>query len=257
MSTLRIDREDAVAILTLNRPDKLNSLTAELLRELYAAVDALDADPSVRAAVLTGAGDRAFAAGADIASMSGMTPPQAKGFSELGHRVGAAIEQSRVPFIAAVNGFALGGGCELAMTCDVIYASDKAKLGQPEVNLGILPGFGGTQRLTRRVGVGRARQLCMSAEIIGAEEALRIGLVDAVAPHAELLPQARKLAGGDQARHPSGSGRPLADRQRARGDRLRRPLRDRRPARGDAGVPGKATPHLRRKVSVRGRRHPT
>ncbi len=194
MSTLRIDREDAVAILMLNRPDKLNSLTAELLSELSAAVDMLDADLSVRAAIVTGAGDRAFAAGADIASMADMTGPQAKRFSELGHRLGAAIEQSRLPFIAAVNGFALGGGCELAMTCDIVYASEKAKLGQPEVNLGILPGFGGTQRLTRRVGVGRARQLCMSGEIIGAEEALRIGLVDAVVPHPELMAAARKLA---------------------------------------------------------------
>jgi enoyl-CoA hydratase len=194
MSTLRIDREDAVAILTLNRPEKLNSLTAELLTELSSAVDSLDADRSVRAAILTGAGDKAFAAGADIASMAEMTSPQAKVFSDLGHRLGATIEQSRVPFVAAVNGFALGGGCELAMTCDVIYASDKAKLGQPEVNLGIPPGFGGSQRLTRRVGVGRARQLCMTGEIIGADESLRIGLVDAVVPHADLMTAARKLA---------------------------------------------------------------
>jgi enoyl-CoA hydratase len=123
-----------------------------------------------------------------------MTATEAKAFSETGHRIGAAIEQSRLPFIAAVNGYALGGGCELALACDFVYASDRAKIGQPEINLGILPGFGGTQRLTRRIGVGRARELCMTGDILGAEESLRIGLVDAVVPHDELLARAQKVA---------------------------------------------------------------
>jgi enoyl-CoA hydratase len=194
MTVLRIEREDAIAILTLHRPDKLNALNRELVDALLAEVEALDRTPDVKAAILTGAGEKAFAAGADIAAMTEMTPAEAKAFSERGHRLGAAMEQSRIPFVAAVNGFALGGGCELALACDFIYASDKAKLGQPEINLGILPGFGGTQRLTRRVGVGRARELCMTGEVLGAEEALRIGLVDVVVPAGELMDRARNTA---------------------------------------------------------------
>jgi enoyl-CoA hydratase len=194
MTVLRIDREDAIAVLTLNRPDKLNALNQELVDALISAVFDLEGAPEVKAAIVTGAGDRAFVAGADIAAMTAMSPPEAKAFSERGHRLGAAIEQSRIPFIAAVNGFALGGGCELALACDFIYASDKAKLGQPEINLGVLPGFGGTQRLTRRVGVGRARELCMTGEVLGAEEALRIGLVDAVTAPDELMARARRTA---------------------------------------------------------------
>jgi enoyl-CoA hydratase len=189
-----MERSEAVVVMTLDRPEKLNALSAELLDELLAAVEILEPDPSARVAILTGAGDRAFAAGADIASMATMATAQAKAFSDRGHRLGAAIEQSRLPFIAAINGLALGGGCELAMACDFIYASDKAKFGQPEVNLGVGPGFGGTQRLPRRVGVGRARQLCMTGEVVDAQEALRIGLVDFVVPHDDLLPQVRKVA---------------------------------------------------------------
>jgi len=202
MSTVLIERNAQVATLTLNRPDKLNSLDESLLRELLVAIAAIDDDPSVRVAILTGAGDRAFAAGADIAAMSEMTPPVAKRFAELGHRVGARIEEARAPFIAAVNGFALGGGCELALACDFIYASEKAKLGQPEVSLGILPGFGGTQRLARRVGAARARELCMTGGMVGAQEALRIGLVNAVLPHEELLAKVREVAGKIASRGP-------------------------------------------------------
>jgi enoyl-CoA hydratase len=194
MGFLRIEREGAVAILTLDRPSKLNALNTAMLEELLEAVDAIDADREVRATIVTGAGEKAFAAGADIEAMAEMTAPQAKDFSEYGHHLGAAIEQSRVPFIAAVNGLALGGGCELALACDFIYASEQAKLGQPEINLGILPGFGGTQRVTRRVGVGRARELCMTGEIVSAAEALRIGLVDAVVAHADLMNKARATA---------------------------------------------------------------
>jgi enoyl-CoA hydratase len=194
MPTIRIERDDSVATLLLNRPDKLNSLDQELLGELLAAIASLESDATVRAVVMTGAGDRAFAAGADIAAMSAMSPPEAKRFAELGHRIGAAIEASRLPYIAAVNGFALGGGCELALACDFVYASEKAKLGQPEINLGVLPGFGGTQRLARRVGPARARELCMTGDMIGAEEAKRLGLVNAVLPHGDLLLKALETA---------------------------------------------------------------
>ncbi len=195
MSTVQVARDGAVVTLTLNRPDKLNALNAELLAELALQLAELEADASVRCVVLTGAGEKAFAAGADIAAMSEMTPAQAKAFADAGHRIGSAIEGAHFPVIAAVNGFALGGGCELALACDFVYASDKAKLGQPEVNLGVIPGFGGTQRLARRVGEARARELCMTGDMIGAEEALRIGLVNAVVPHAELPARVREVAG--------------------------------------------------------------
>jgi enoyl-CoA hydratase len=194
MSTLLVEQADGVATLTLNRPDKLNALNRELLGELTEAVARLDADPGVRCAILTGAGDKAFAAGADIAAMVEMSPVEAKRFAELGHRLGARMEEARFPIVGAVNGFALGGGCELALACDFLYASDKARFGQPEVNLAVIPGFGGTQRLARRVGLARARELCMTGDMIGADEALRIGLVNAVVPHAELLPRVRDLA---------------------------------------------------------------
>jgi len=185
----------AVATITLNRPDKLNALDVKLLRELFQAVIDLDADARVRCVILTGAGDKAFAAGADIAAMAAMTPDEARAFAHVGHMVGDKLEGAHFPVIAAVNGFALGGGCEIALACDFIYASDRAKLGQPEVNLGVIPGFGGTQRLARRVGIGRARELCFTGDVIDAAEALRIGLVNAVVPHAELLAKARAVAG--------------------------------------------------------------
>jgi len=194
MSTLLIDRDGSVVTLTLNRPDKLNALNEELLRELLGSLAALEADPSVRVAILTGAGDKAFGAGADIAAMVAMTPPQAKRFADLGHRVGEAIEQAHFPVIAALNGFALGGGYELALCCDFIYASDRAKIGQPEVGIGVTTGFGGAQRLARIVGVARAREICMTGDVLDAEAALRLGLVNAIVPHAELLPKVRGVA---------------------------------------------------------------
>ena len=193
-TTVLVDRDDSIVTITLNRPDKLNALSVELVTELFRVVDELSRDASVRCGIVTGAGDKAFAAGADIAAMSALTVAQAKGFADLGHRVGAAIEALHFPVIAAVNGFALGGGCEIALCCDFIYASDKARLGQPEVNLGVIPGFGGTQRLARRVGIGRARELCMTGDTLTADEAWRIGLVNAVVPHAELLPKVREVA---------------------------------------------------------------
>jgi enoyl-CoA hydratase len=195
MSTILVERDGAVATILLNRPDKLNALSIELLSTLDAELTKLASDTSVSCAILTGAGEKAFAAGADIGAMLEMSTEQARGFSELGHRVCSRIEKAPFPVIGAVNGFALGGGCEIALSCDFLYASDKAKLGQPEVNLGVMPGFGGTQRLARRVGIGRARELCYTGDAIGADEALRIGLVNAVVPHAELLPKVKEVAG--------------------------------------------------------------
>jgi enoyl-CoA hydratase len=191
--TITLDVGERVATLTLNRPDKLNALNETLLRECLSAVTELRAHGDVLALIVTGAG-KAFAAGADISAMSEMPPALAKRFASVGHALGDALESAPFPVIAAVNGFALGGGCELAMACDFIYASDKAKFGQPEVNLGVIPGFGGTQRLTRRVGVGKARELCYTGDIIGADEALRIGLVNAVFPADDLLAKARETA---------------------------------------------------------------
>ncbi len=193
-NTLLIEREGPLVVLTLNRPDKLNALNLELITELEAAVTTLANDASIGCAILTGAGEKAFAAGADIAEMLDLTPEQARSFSALGHAAGAKMERSPFPYIGAVNGFTFGGGCELALACDFLYASDKAKLGQPEVNLGIIPGFGGTQRLARRVGIARARELCYTGDTIGADEALRIGLVNAVVPHAELMTKVREVA---------------------------------------------------------------
>lgn len=183
-----------VTTLTLNRPEKLNALNGQLLSELEAELVSIAADKSVRAVIITGAGEKAFAAGADIAAMSNLSAAEARYFAQMGQRTLALIEELPVPVIGAVNGFALGGGCELALACDFLYASENAKLGQPEVNLGVIPGFGGTQRLARRVGVGRARELCYTGDIIDAAEALRIGLVNAVFPLASLLEKARATA---------------------------------------------------------------
>lgn len=196
--TVLCEREGAIAIVTLNRPDKLNALNAELLADLdatFAELSAATGDSAVSCVILTGAGEKAFAAGADIAAMADMTTEQARAFSELGHRICSRIEKAPFPVIGAINGFALGGGCEIALACDFLYASEKVKLGQPEVNLGVMPGFGGTQRLARRVGIGRARELCYTGDTVGADEALRIGLVNAIVPGAELMAKAREVAG--------------------------------------------------------------
>ncbi len=194
MSVLLVTREEGIVTATLNRPEKLNALNRELIESLAKTVGDLASDASVRVLVLTGAGEKAFAAGADIEAMREMSPAQAKAFADLGHRVGAALEAAHFAVVGAINGFALGGGCELALACDFLYASDRAKFGQPEVNLGVIPGFGGTQRLARRVGVGRARELCFTGDIIDAEEAKRIGLVNAVVPGAELLAKVADVA---------------------------------------------------------------
>lgn len=198
MSFVGLDRQGSIATVTINRPDKLNALDASVLSQLHSTFDGLVRSVDApRAVVLTGTG-KAFVAGADIASMAELTPTAAKSFADLGHRLGALLEKAPFPIIAAVNGFALGGGCELALACDFIYASDKAKFGQPEVKLGVIPGFGGTQRLARRVGLGLARELVYTGDMITAQRAFEIGLVNAVFSPEELLPKsletARKIA---------------------------------------------------------------
>ena len=192
-SFVRIENDGAVATLTIDRPDKMNALSIEVLTALKEAVAAVASDRSTRAVILTGTG-KAFVAGADIAAMSTMSSADGKSFSALGHATFDAIEALGCPVIAAVNGFALGGGCELALACDFIYASSKAKFGQPEVGLGIIPGFGGTQRLPRRVSPGIARELIYTGRIIGADEALRIGLVNRVCEVDNLIDEARAVA---------------------------------------------------------------
>jgi enoyl-CoA hydratase len=176
--------EGSIRIITINQPKALNALSEAVVAELTAVVEDSGRTSTVRGVLITGAG-KAFVAGADITAMAGMTPEQALVFSGRGHAFGELLTALPVPTLAAVNGFALGGGCELALACDFIYASDKAKLGQPEVKLGVIPGFGGTQRLARRVGLARALELCMTGDMIDAAEALRIGLVSAVVPNDE------------------------------------------------------------------------
>jgi enoyl-CoA hydratase len=183
-----------VSTVTVNRPKVLNALDDTTLRELTDAFLALAQDPAVRCVIVTGAGDKAFVAGADIAAMTEMSPAEAQAFAERGHRLSALMEGAAVPIIAAVNGFALGGGLELALACDFLMASGNAKLGFPEVGLGVIPGLGGTQRLSQRVGVGRARELVYTGNIIGADEALRIGLVNSVSEPAALTAAARAVA---------------------------------------------------------------
>lgn len=191
--TILVAVEGPVATVTIHRPDKLNALNEKVLDELTAVVRALPAE-GVRAMVLTGAGDKAFVAGADIGAMAAMGPEEAAAFARKGHALGDALTAAPFPVIAAVNGFALGGGTELALACDLIHASEKAKFGQPEVGLGVIPGFGGTQRLARRVGVGKARELVLLGHTIDAMEALAIGLVDRVVSPDALLSEARATA---------------------------------------------------------------
>ena len=193
MSFVNVEQQGAVAVLTIDRPKALNALNPEVLADLKAAFEGIDQN-TARCVVLTGAGDKSFVAGADIGSMSTMTKAEGEAFGKLGNDIFLMIESFPLPVIAAVNGFALGGGCELAMSCDIRIASEKAKFGQPEVGLGITPGFGGTQRLPRIVGLGMAKQLLYTARNIDAGEALRIGLVNAVVPQAELMDTALKMA---------------------------------------------------------------
>jgi enoyl-CoA hydratase len=193
--TIESEREGAVTLLRLNRPKVLNALNVLMIRELHDALNALEADESVRAVILTGAGERAFAAGADIGELNALANPrEAHEFIRFGQLVTLQMERARFPILAAVNGFALGGGCELAMACDIRIASENAKFGQPEVNLGLMPGYGGTQRTTRLLGRGMAMYLCLTGETIDADAALRAGLVEKVVPAAALLTEAKRIA---------------------------------------------------------------
>jgi enoyl-CoA hydratase len=191
---IEVSREDGIAVLTVNRPDALNALDAPTLTELRDRLRELADDADVRVVVLTGAGDRAFVAGADIKYMSGLAVDDAKEWGALGQEAGRLLETMPKPTIAAINGFALGGGCELALACDFRYAAQSAKLGQPEVNLGIIPGWGGTQRLARAVGIGAAKELVLTGRMVDADEALRMGLVEAVFEPAELMEKTLETA---------------------------------------------------------------
>ena len=193
MAFVKTEVQGAVEIITIDRPKALNALNPEVLADLKAAFEAVDQE-TIRCIVLTGEGDKSFVAGADIGSMSTMTKAEGEAFGKLGNDVFLMIESFPIPVIAAVNGFALGGGNELAMSCDIRICSDNAVFGQPEVGLGITPGFGGTQRLARLVSPGMAKQLIYTAKNIKADEAYRIGLVNAVYPLEELMPAAEKLA---------------------------------------------------------------
>jgi enoyl-CoA hydratase len=191
-----------VATVTVNRPAALNALDAPTLSALLGAFTGLAAAPGVRCVILTGAGEKAFVAGADIKAMAEMTPAEAGALAAISHRLGEVIGALAAPVIAAVGGFALGGGCELALCCDFIYASRTAKFGLPEVGLGVIPGLGGTQRLPRRVGLARASELLFTGAVIDADEALRIGLVNAVLEPAALLPRVRAVADAIASRAP-------------------------------------------------------
>jgi enoyl-CoA hydratase len=191
--TLLLEKRGAVALVTVNRPDKLNALNIKTREEGAALLAELAVDDSVRVVVFTGAGDKSFIAGADIAEFAGRTPNQQRSVM-LGHSLFTAFDNFPKPVIAMINGFCLGGGCELALACDLRIASDKARLGQPEINLGIIPGGGGTQRLTRLVGEGKAMELILTGDMISAQTAYEIGLVNMVVPHEELADKTMALA---------------------------------------------------------------
>ena len=193
MEFITYEQEGFVGVVTINRPKALNALNSGVLEELEATFDQVDLE-TTRVIILTGAGTKSFVAGADIAEMSTLTKEEGEAFGKKGNDVFRKIETFPLPVIAAVNGFALGGGCEISMSCDIRICSENAVFGQPEVGLGITPGFGGTQRLARIIGVGKAKEMIYSASNIKAEEAYRIGLVNAVYPQEELMDMAKKLA---------------------------------------------------------------
>ena len=202
--TLRVETEGAVAVVSIHRPAARNALSEQVLLELLSLCEKLAASETIRAVVLTGSGDKAFVAGGDIAQMATMLPVDALRFAELGHTVMSALEKLPQPVLAAVNGYALGGGMELAMACDVIFASDNARFGQPEVNIGVMPGFGGSQRLPRRVPFGVAAEILLGGDSLTAAEALRIGLVNRVVPQENLLPETKQFAQKIASRAPVG-----------------------------------------------------
>jgi enoyl-CoA hydratase len=201
-STILFDVRDALAFVTINRPDKLNALNDQVVEDLRDAAEKIATDPAIRGALITGAGPKAFIAGADIGDLAKQGPFDGKARALRGQAVLRRLETCGKPVVAAVNGFALGGGCELAMACHMRIASENAKFGQPEVKLGIIPGYAGSQRLPRLVGKGRALQLLLSGDMIDAQEAYRIGLVNQVVPQDELLPETEKLLRGILAQGP-------------------------------------------------------
>ena len=194
MTNILLEKKGLYAVATINRPKALNALNSEVLSDLDELVRTVSADADIRALVITGSGEKAFVAGADIGEMSTLTPEEGEAFGKHGNDVFRKLETLPIPTIAAVNGFALGGGCELSMSCDIRICADTAVFGQPEAGLGITPGFGGTQRLARLIGPGMAKQLIYTAKNIKADEAYRIGLVNAVYPLDELMPAAEKMA---------------------------------------------------------------
>lgn len=194
MTLINTSKSDGIAVVKINRPDKLNAMNTDVAKELITVFNNLDKDDSVKVIILTGEGDKAFSAGADIEYMSKITPDESVEYAKLGQLLTATVENVSKPTIAAVNGYALGGGCELAMSCDIRMASDNAKLGQPEVTIGILPGWGGTQRLMRIVGIAKAKELVYTGKIIKADEAKEIGLVNQVVPQASLMDETMKMA---------------------------------------------------------------
>jgi enoyl-CoA hydratase len=191
---LFLEKENGIGVLSINRPEALNALNLDIMKELKRATDDVSRDDEIQVLIITGAGEKSFVAGADIKFMQNLNPVEGRDWGILGQRVFRAIEELEKPVIAAVNGFALGGGCELAMAADIRLASEKAKFGQPEVGLGITPGHGGTQRLPRLVGAGRAKELCLTGDIIDAQEAYRIGLVNHVYPADKLMEAAKAMA---------------------------------------------------------------
>jgi enoyl-CoA hydratase len=192
-ANILVEKKESIGVIKINRPNNLNALNKDTILELTKAVEELEKDKNIKVAILTGEG-KAFIAGADIRQMKDMNPSEAKKFAEMGHNLLMNIEKSRLPFIAAVNGYALGGGCEVMMACDICIASANAKIGQPEINLGIHPGFGGTQRLPRLVGRMKAKELLLTGDNIDANEAHRIGLVNMVVPDDKIMEEAEKIA---------------------------------------------------------------
>ena len=195
MEFIKFEKEDYIGIITINRPQALNALNSQVLDELNEVLDSVDSNET-RALILTGEGDKSFVAGADIGEMSALTKAEGEAFGKKGNDVFRKLEILEIPVIAAINGFALGGGCEISMSCDIRICSENAIFGQPEVGLGITPGFGGTQRLARLVGPGMAKQMIYTGRNIKADEAYRIGLVNAVYPQEELMAAAKKMASG-------------------------------------------------------------
>lgn len=192
--TILVEVSDRVAVITINRPDKLNAINLEVISELEKVLNELESNSEVGVVILTGAGEKSFVAGSDISALANFTPEQAKEYSVIGNKVLSKIQNFSKPVIGAINGFALGSGCEIALACHIRIAAENAKFGQPEVNLGLIPGHGGTQRLVRTVGIGKAFEMILTGNNIDANEALKIGLVNKVVPQTELKNQALEIA---------------------------------------------------------------